>query len=229
MTKILEKERAQHLRKRGLSIGSIANKVGVSKSTVSYWCRDITLSHTQIKHIGEQQKKAAIGALLMSAERKRMDRISRTKHLAQRGSLDIGKVSKRDLFLLGLALYWGEGYKKGNDEFGFTNSDPVIIKIIIKWLKDIYGVGKEDLILRVSINQLHIKRERIVTKYWEGITEISKSQFTKMSFIKTISMKRYSNHNEHFGTLRVKVRRGADLRRRILGSIDALGGIVSER
>ncbi len=223
MAKILEQEKARVLRKKGLSIGNIANEIGVSKSTVSYWCRDIVLSHAQVKHLGKQQKTAAVTALLAYAERRRRDRISRTNHLFKRGSLDVGKVSKRDLFMVGLALYWGEGYKKGNDEFGFTNSDPETIRVIIRWLKDIYGVEKENLILRVSINQLHNKRELVVVSYWSKVTKIPKSQFTKTSFIKTASKKRYLNHNEHFGTLRVKVRRGADLRRRILGSINALG------
>lgn len=227
MAKILEREEAKKLRKKGLSIGDIAVIVKVSKSTVSYWCRDITLSPIQIKRIEKHHKKVCVGALLAAAERKRRERIVQTKKSREKGVVDVGKVSKRDLFILGLALYWGEGYKKGNEEFGFTNSDPKMIKIAIKWLGEVYNVKKEDLILRISINQIHEQRASDVLNYWSKITKVSLVQFTKTSFIKSESKKKHPNHNEHFGTLRVKVRRGANLRRRILGSIAALGDIVN--
>jgi hypothetical protein len=110
-------------------------------------------------------------------------------------------------------------------ETAITNSDPSLINLYVKWLEEIYCVDKKDLILRVSINESHKRREETVNKYWAKITGISRSQFTKASFIKSKGLKIYSNANEHFGTLRVKARRGTNLRHRILGSIEALGKI----
>ncbi len=227
MAKILEREKAKKLRKKGFSIGDIANKISVSKSTVSYWCRDITLSPKQIEHIEKQHKKACVGALLTVAERRRIERIIQTKKSRERGMADVGKISKRDLFMIGLALYWGEGYKKGNEEFGFTNSDPKMIEVAIKWLEDIYNVKKDYLILRVSINQTHEKRGSCVVEYWSKITRVPITQFTKTSFIKTKSKKIYPNHDEHFGTLRIKIRKGAGLRRQVLGSISAIEDTIN--
>jgi hypothetical protein len=139
-----------------------------------------------------------------------------------KGRSDVGQISQRDLFMLGLALYWGEGYKQGSQELGFTNSNAEIIRLYIHWLRQIYGVEKARLILRVSINVSHKHRVQEVTQFWSRIAGVPLSQFTKPSLIQSKSKKVYTNHHEHFGTLRVKVRNGTSLRRQILASIDAL-------
>lgn len=145
-----------------------------------------------------------------------------TKKQKRLGREDVAHLSQRDLFMLGIALYWGEGYKSGNEECGLTNSNAGIIRIFIVWLNKIYGIHAHDLILRVSVNQIHQKRIRTIENYWSEVTKIPLPQFTTASFIKTKSHKLYKNQNEHFGTLRVKVRRGTALRRRILGSLEEI-------
>ena len=138
------------------------------------------------------------------------------------GKRDVGKLSKRDIHMVGLGLYWGEGYKKGSQELGFTNSDPALILFYVEWLNRIYNIEPDSLILRVSINMQHKERIKEVVEYWSSLTQIPLSQFTKSSLIKTTSKKVYANTAPHYGTLRIKVRKGTALRRRILGSIRAL-------
>lgn len=225
MANIAQKERAQVLRREGQGINEIAEKLNISKSTVSYWCKDIELTKTQINRLREKQKISGIKALLATFEKKRQQRLLLVNNLMQEGKQEVGSITKRELFLLGLALYWGEGYKKGNEEVGFTNSDSKIIRLIIKWFKVCYHINPENFILRVSINELHRNRINEVMEYWLKETSLHKSQFTKTSLIKTKSKKIYSNASKHFGTLRIKVRRGANLKRRILGSLEALGDI----
>ncbi len=216
-------QKAILMRKGGDSINSIAKKIAVSKSTVSGWCRDISLSEKQLALIAERSQHHATLGLLKASEIQRKKRQTNIVKAVQLGKSDVGKISKRDKYMLGLGLYWGEGYKKGSQELGFTNSDPTMITFYIEWLKQIYNIPKTDLILRISINDQHIKRTKEILKYWSNTTNISPSQFTKTSFIRVGGTKIYPNLTNHFGTLRVKVRRGTDLRRRILGSIEALG------
>ncbi len=222
MAKILEKNRAQTLRREGVSINHIAKTLSVSKGTVSYWCRDISLSPKQIMDMQHRVHTQAVTALLRSSEEKRARRIRDTAESTKVGKSDVRKLSVRDRFMVGLGLYWGEGYKRGNEELGFTNSDPEMILFFIKWLKDVYNIERDRLIARVSINASHLKREDAVAQFWSKKTSIPISQFTRTSFIKTQSKKVYPNAAEHFGTLRIKVRRGAALRRRILGSLGSL-------
>jgi hypothetical protein len=222
MAKQYEKDIAQNMRRRGASISHIAKKLKVSKSTVSIWCKDITLSPSQIEHIAQTSKHHATLALLMASEKQRAVRMQNTNLATQKGKESVGTLTKRDIFMVGLGLYWGEGYKKGSQEFGFTNSDSAMILFYIEWLRSVFNIKTEDMILRVSINALHAHRINDVESYWSHLTGIPKTQFTKTSLIKTTSKKVYKNTEEHFGTLRIKVRRGTDLRRQVLGAISAL-------
>lgn len=228
MAKMRERERAQQLRKHGESIGIIARKLQVSKSTVSYWCRGIVLNDAQIDALAHHQKTAGAAALFRAAEKKRQERQVDISTQSKVGGQDVGSLNRRDLFMLGLGLYWGEGYKHGNDELGFTNSDPDMVLVYLQWLKNVYGVQKQRVTLRVSINALHRHREKSIVSYWSRVTGIPQKQFTKTSFISTAAQKHYANPNKHYGTLRIKVRGGTQLRRRILGSIAAVKTDASE-
>lgn len=222
MAKTKEREQAQSLRKTGVSIKDIAKKMSVSTSTVSLWCRDIVLSKAAIqKIVSNSQHKSTLG-ILRYTESLRLRRQQNVLDDRALGALQLGLLSDRDIFCLGLGLYWGEGYKKGNQEFGFTNSDSKMISFYLKWLSVVFAVTAKDLILRVSINELHKHRIDEVQGFWVRTTGIPISQFTAPSLIKTKSLKTYSNHSDHYGTLRVKVRRGTRMRRQILGAIDSV-------
>lgn len=222
MAKQLLHDEAMKLRRSGRSINEIARLLYVSKGTVSYWCRDIALTKKQVESIAMRSNHHATEALLFSAETQRQNRIRDIELQNQQGARDVGNISKRDLQMVGLGLYWGEGYKRGNQELGFTNSDVHMMRFYIQWLSHIYNVERKDLIARVSINAVHAERIADIETYWSETLKIPLSQFTKSSLIKTQSKKLYANTEIHFGTLRIKVRRGTQLRRRILGSIDAL-------
>ncbi len=213
------REKARAFRTAGKSISEIAHSLRISTSTVSYWCRDILLSkRQQLVLTAKQQRSGAMGRLV-AADKKRVERLHRTAMSMHEGAQDVGVLKTRDLYMLGLALYWGEGYKSGNEECGLTNSDPHLIRVFIRWLQQVYQISAGDLILRVSLNGTHAHRVRAVEKYWANVTGIPLKQFTAPSLIKTISKKVYANQESHFGTLRVKVRRGTSLRRRIIGSL----------
>jgi len=224
MAKILQREEARLLRKSGYSISRIAKDLSVSKSTASCWCRDIPLTIRQMEKIAIDSKHHATKSLLIAAERQRADRQRSILFSTTKGHSTVGVLSSRDTYMVGLGLYWGEGYKTGSQELGFTNSDPSMIRFYIKWLNTQFKIRPEELILRVSINAIHKKREFEIEEYWSKITNISTTQFTKTSYIKSKSKKVYpeSIDKPHFGTLRIKVRRGTVLRREILGAISAL-------
>lgn len=222
MAKPIEQARARVLRGKGKSITEIAQTLQVSKSTVSYWCRDVILSQAQIVALAEKSKSGGTKGLLLAAEKKRAQRIAHTRSATFLGAQDVQHLDVQNIFFLGLGLYWGEGYKRGNEELGFTNSDPSMIQFIIYWLQTIYSVRQNDLIARVSINAQHAHRATDVEHYWMNVVGIPRTQFTKTSLIHTTSKKVYSDPENHYGTLRIKVRRGAHLRRRILGSLRVL-------
>jgi hypothetical protein len=94
-----------------------------------------------------------------------------------------------------------------------------MITFYIHWLRASFAIQQADLILRVSINSAHAYRITTVEQYWSTLTGIPRAQFTKPSLIVAARKKRYATDTNHFGTLRIKVRRGTRLRREILGGI----------
>jgi transcriptional regulator with XRE-family HTH domain len=219
MSKYQEKNMAVSLRQKGTSIADIAKKLMVSKSTVSYWCRDVVLSSKAREKIVLASHRKSTAGILRYTEGLRQKRIQQTEAAMEEGVRMVGRMSERDVLMVGLGLYWGEGYKKGSQEFGFTNSDPVMIKFYIRWLQTCFGISNKDLILRISINAMHRQRIKEVESYWVREVAIPFTQFTKTSIIKSTIKKVYKNNGEHFGTLRIKVRRGTRLRRVVLGAI----------
>lgn len=130
----------------------------------------------------------------------------------------LGDLSKRDLFIAGVALYWGEGSK--GEKLQITNSDTRIVKFFILWLKEIFNISKNDLIFYITINEMHKSRLSDVEKYWRDVLKVSKNQFTKTVVLKSKNKKRYSNFQEHYGTLRVTVRKSSRIRRIVQGVLD---------
>jgi transcriptional regulator with XRE-family HTH domain len=228
MSKIKEREQALSLRKAGSSIADIAKKLKVSKSTVSYWCRDVVLSKQACEKIVRISTRKSTAGILRYTEGLRQKRIAETSDDMEYGAKLIGKISSRDVMCVGLGLYWGEGYKKGSQEFGFTNSDVAMVLFYMQWLEMGFGVKKSDLIVRVSINESHRARVKEVESYWSTKTGVRPNQFTKTSLIKSASKKIYANQFDHYGTLRIKVRRGTRLRRRVLGAIQHLSQLKAE-
>lgn len=197
-----------------------ATRTSVSISTACILCKRLSRRYTVDSPTTTcYMSTKAIQALRKASKQKHLQRLAKEELLQKEGAKEVGQISKRDLFIAGLALYWGEGYKSLGQEVGFTNSDPAMLLFFIKWLSRCYGVTSDRLICRISINAIHAARVTTVEKYWRQFVGLPQSQFTKTSLIKAASKKVYKNHLTHYGTLRIKVRNGTDLRRKILGSI----------
>ena len=220
------KHKAENMRQNGKSINDIADNLSISKSTISYWCRNIKLSRSAIRKIENNGKNKAIAALLRYSERIRKERIERTKNHKQEGADLVGKLSSRDILMVGLGLYWGEGYKESNGELGFTNSNINIIKFYIKWLQ-LLQVSKDDLIFRLTINEFFKNDEKDIKNFWIHLLDVRDNQFSKTTTIK-INLKKasFKNKEKYKGILRIKVRRGLSLKNKILGAIDHISTCV---
>ena len=216
------KEIAIRMRKNGASLSDISKKLHVTKSTLSFWCKDIILTESAINKIKTRGKLKSIRGLLKYSETKRKERMERNVLQKQEGVIALGTLSDRDILMVGLGLYWGEGYKYENGEFGFTNSNPLIIRFYLKWLK-LWKVEKDSLIFRLTLNEFFRKEENNIKNFWINFLCVKESQFSKTTFIQT-SLKKASKRNikKYKGILRVKVRKGTALRNKILGAIEYL-------
>ena len=214
------KEKAKNMRRDGMSLGDIAKSLGINKSTLSFWCKDIILTQSAIKKIETKGKIKSVRGLLRYSEFKRKERMERNVLQKQEGAEKLGLLSNRDVLMVGLGLYWGEGYKYENGELGFTNSNPEMIRFYFKWL-ELWNVKKDSLIFRLTINEFFRKEEHDIKFFWINFLGIKEEQFSKTTFIKTNLKKASLKDVEKYkGILRVKVRKGTHLRNKILGAIE---------
>lgn len=221
MSKSVQRIRARELRKQGQSIKEIAKKLKVSPGSVSPWCRDIELTPEQTKTLEERARDPYYGRrgiYLASLKRKQNLKINK---LIKKGAKEVGNLTKRELFLVGVALYWGEGFKK-DKQAGIANQDPKIINMFIKWLQVCFCYRKTNLVARVIINSSHKGRADEIQHYWSKQTGIPMEQFRKPTLQTIIWKKKYENPNNYYGVLRIKVRKSADFLRSIYGFIEGL-------
>ncbi len=213
-----ERIRAQMMRRSGKSIKTIASVLEVSPSSVSRWCAMIELTPAQKISLDASRREAGLKALAPWVAKNKQQKQSDIAAQLAAGTEDVGNISTRDLFILGLGLYWGEGYKRGSQECGFTNSDPAIVRTILRWFYDCYDIDKARIIARVTINDLYKAEAERIVHDWSKEVQIPVSQFGKPSFISGYG-KISRDARTYRGTLRIKVRNGTSLRRRILASL----------
>ncbi len=225
MAKVEEKKKAIELRKQGESIKQIAKQVGVSRGTASLWCTNITLTNTQIKILHERMIRGGSTGRKKGRDTniaKRKNNIAIQEKIAK---VMLGSITNRDITMLGLGLYWGEGSKKNERRFIFTNSDKGILQCMLRWLQ-IIGISKSEIVGQIYINEQHRDRLEIVEKYWQKELGIHKSQLRKSVLIKTPTIKYYENKNEYFGTFRLMVRRSTTLQYLTLELLKTVQGQV---
>lgn len=221
MAKFREKILARKLRKHGQSIKNIAKIIGVSQSSVSLWCNDISLSDQQKENLLENNLSKIKKGSIVASKNKKKERLNRVNFYKSLGINKVGKLSSRELFLVGAALYWAEGDKKQR-RVVFINSDPEMILIFILWLEKCLNIPKDRLMCRLEINEIHKQRLNDIEKYWSNLTNISKSQFRIPSFKKTKINKIYENNLNYYGSLQITVSKGTNLNYEILGYIKGL-------
>lgn len=221
MAKFHKRIQARKFRKAGQSLKSIATRLNVSKSTASIWCSDIILSQEQVDALYKKMVDGGYKGRLLGARMQREEKLRKIENYVDAGIKEINRMSDRDLMLVGLGLYWGEGNKKGN-QFQFVNSDPSIISVVLKWLS-LFDITSERLYCNIIINDIHKHRVKDVEKIWSKITNIPLAQFKKTILIHTVSRKVYENKSDHLGTLILRVYKSSHLLYRILGLIRGLG------
>jgi transcriptional regulator with XRE-family HTH domain len=143
--KVTEREEARRLRQEeGLPIRVIAERLGVSKSSVSIWTRDIVLTEEQHERLrqanpiynrqyhGQEGRRATARAARLAAQ--------------ERGRVRAGQGDL--LHLQGCMLFWAEGSRRRNSVV-FTNSDVEMHRVFLRFLRWC-GVADEKVVLTVN-------------------------------------------------------------------------------
>ena len=184
--KILQKLEARKLRKLGLSYTEILKRVGVSKSTLSIWLRDINLTPKQKANLINKMDRIRYDV----AKRKVADRIERTNTIIRKAKREVKSLMGRPLFFVGVSLYWAEGAKNYTESVKFANSDENMIILMMRWLREICKVPEKKFRIHIHMHNLHSRDN--INVYWSELTNIPLAQFYK-PYIKQTSLGQRKN------------------------------------
>jgi hypothetical protein len=203
-----------------MALRDIAERLGVSKSSVSLWCRDIELSADQ-EAVLRAKNPALNGQLLgmrVRRERCRLHRIEAQEH---------GRELARDgdpIHRGGCMLYWAEGSKTRN-AVQIVNSDADLLVTFLRFLRQCYAVPDEAVTFSVNCflgNGLTLDE---IQDWWLARLELPSSCLRRAVVNRPSSAsKRLKGNVLPYGTGRLTVH-STDVIQSIYGAIQEYAGI----
>lgn len=161
--KTTEQRRARELRAEAWTLREIADALGVSRSSVSVWVRDVSFEPKPRQR--PQFRNPSSLHLRKLAEIEAADAWGRHR---------IGALSDDAFLAAGAALYAGEG-AKGDGEVIFANTDPAMVAFFCRWLRRFFAVDESRLRVRVYLHEgLDLDRAHA---FWSDVTGVPLTQF----------------------------------------------------
>jgi len=210
----VEKQNAIELRKKGMSYSLISNQLSISKSTLSNWLKDLPYSPNKQVLDRIRHGQGTYGL------RRRQIRLDEISELKLQGIAEVGEMSKRDLWMIGLGLWIGEG-SKTMEQIRLVNSDPRVIRLFIRWLREICGLKDENI--TIAMHLYPDSNELLSMSYWMDITKLPREQFRKTQIDRRLDKKVLKTGKTPYGTLHVTVisnnnsEKGVRLYRKMMG------------
>ncbi len=210
--KLEERARARELRAQAWTMPEIAEELGVSKSSVSLWTRDVEFDRR-----ARRSRRTGLRP-------RGSDHPMRRRKLEQIAAADaqgrelIGDLTDRDLLIAGLGLYAGDGSKR-DGEVIFANNDPGLVGFFCHWLRTCFEVEEHRLRVRLYLHEgLDVEA---ATAFWSEVTGIPATQFRKAYRAEANGSIRHTKHVN--GCAHVSYA-STPVHRQVMGLIRALYG-----
>lgn len=223
--KIKEKKEVVRLRRLGYSYSEILKEVRVAKSSLSLWLHSVDLSKKQKQRLTLKK----IRSIRRGHKIWMQMRIKRTRKITKEAQDYVKKliIDEKELFLMGTMLYWAEGSKQKNRSVSqgvvFSNSDPKMIKLFLKWLKKSIKIPREQIKLEIYLHEKYRKKVKKVIGYWSKITGFFRQESDRIYFKKhKVYSVRENQRQSYYGQLRIVIRKSTDLNRKIQGWIEGI-------
>ena len=172
------KKQAFLLRKQGWTLSDIQAELGTAKSTLSVWFRNLELAPDEQIAVLRGRAYSRFSA----AQSKRNLRLAMTLRLFTEGKSEAMSLSEDSLFTAGVMLYWAEGAKT-TERLKFTNSDPVMISMMMLWFRTFCLVPENKF--RISLHVHSLLSRPDIESYWSRITNLPINQFHKTQIKKS--------------------------------------------
>lgn len=214
MTRFKDRNRAIQLRKQHKSYSQIKNILNVSKGTLSVWLQAYPLPQEKIRELRDWNEQR----IEKFRETMKQKREYRLQQVYDKEKSFLIPLDKRELYIAGLFLYWGEGLKVGA-EVSLSNTNPAVIQFFIHWLQETVGITKGQMRVYLHLySDMDVKKEM---RFWSRVLSLPPKQFTR-PYIKVSSSKRIF-HKGTFGHGTCNLRVGSTvLKERIMMGLRAI-------
>lgn len=214
------KRKAILLRSNGLSYSEILQQIPVAKSTLSLWLQSVGLSQQQKRRL--TLKKLQAGK--RGGQRKRQQKDETIKQIANEALKNMDSILNNKLYLMGMMLYWAEGSKSKEHNisqgFIFSNSDPLMIKLMLKWIRVCLKIPDKDIKMEIYVHQQYKSHVYELQKHWVSETGFPLSKFDRIYFKRDkIKTQRKNIGINYWGQIRIKICKSTNLNRFISASI----------
>lgn len=169
------KQKAIVLRKQGFSLGIIAQRLHIAKSTASVWLKDIILDEKARKKI-QGFKNSGLQKAIQVSKEKRQKKLSLIDARVVK-FIDHIPQTKEIQKLACALLYWCEG-EKSRSSISFVNSDPKMIAIYLTLFRASFQPDEKKFRISLHLHEYHKDLQEV--EFWSRITAIPKSQFYKI-------------------------------------------------
>lgn len=220
--KVEEKHEAIKLRKAGRTYSEILAQIPVAKSTLSEWFKSVQLATAQKQRLTKKRKEASLRGSLA----RRNNRLAEIKLFTKEGAADLAHVSDRELWLIGVVLYWAEGSKQYEHSpsagVTFTNSDSKMVHIFLKWLAYM-NVPPSAITFELYIHETRASETSSFKRWWANELGISPTLFNRVYLKKgNPKTKRKNIADLYHGLVRIRVSSSTTLNRRINGWVQGI-------
>jgi transposase-like protein len=208
--------KARDLRKQGRSYNQIAAELGVSKSSVSLWVRDLPRPDS-LSYEAFRERQADGVRRWWAAERP--VRAAQRAAACAAAADEIGSLSDREIIIAGAVAYWCEGAKnkphRRSDRVIFMNSDPAMIRFFMDFLSTA-GIEWDRLRCTISIHESADVKAAL--RFWLDITGLPAEQFRPLALKRhNPTTVRKNTGDGYHGCLRIEVLGSSGLYRNIEG------------
>ena len=218
------RRRCRELRRQGLTYSEIAEATGASAGSISPWVRDVRI---QSRERGERRR---LEALRESARTRNRSAQRRREFASAYAASSIGPLSDRELFLLGVGLYWAEGSKSKDydvrEHVVFVNSDATMVQVFMAWLS-LVGISIAQCRFRVAIHET--ANIGAAESFWADLIGVPRDDLSRTTVKRHRPLTNRLNQGETYrGCLVISVLKSAPLYRAIDGWWKGLHGQVSQ-
>ena len=189
----------KELRRGGASISEISRITGKSRSVVSKYIQEVSITSLGLAALNIKQ-----GSSVYRSKQEWKQKQREVESL-------FSQIESKDKLLILACLYWGEGTKK---ELNIINSDPKMLRVFVSCLKDL---GLEDVRFKVTIRLYQDIDKEAAMLFW------AQSLKLPLSCIKNFDILQGKKDGKLlYGMCRIRVERGAEHFKLIMSLIERI-------